>query len=73
VYNDLSIADSLHKDFEDVRSVGMAVERVRQHGIEAWIGGSLSRAQLGDIAPFVDVARRGLDELATFLAAEGAI
>jgi hypothetical protein len=69
----LSIRNSANKNFIDVRAAGIAVERVRQHGLDRWIGGALSTAQLGDISAYQDVARRGLEELGGFLAAARAL
>jgi hypothetical protein len=73
VYNDLSVPDARHKNFEDVRAAGMAVERVRLDGIEAWIGASLSETQLGDRKPYVKFVRRGVKELDKYLRAVGAL
>ncbi len=73
VYSDLSVNDEDHKNFEDVRAAGMAIERVRQCGIESWIGPSLNRAQLGNITPFVETAHRGLNEIAVLLQRAGAL
>lgn len=72
-YEDLSIRNSTHKNFIDVRAAGIAVERVRQLGLDRWIGGALNTAQLGDITGYKNVARRGLDELGGFLAAARAL
>jgi hypothetical protein len=73
VYDNLSIPDARHKDFEDVRATGMAVERVRLDGIEPWIGASLSTSQLGDRKPYVNLVRRGVKELGDYLIAVGAL
>jgi hypothetical protein len=69
----LSIPDEHHRHFEDVRAAGMAVERQRVHGTEAWIGAALSSSQLGNRAPYVGVVERGLHELGAFLRASGAL
>jgi len=65
--NNLSLVNSNAASFDDVRSVGMAAEYVRMHGLDRWIGQALSTAQLGDLTHYKDTAKRGLDELATFL------
>jgi hypothetical protein len=72
-YDDLSIPDAKHRDFDDVRSVAMACEAVQRRGLDRWAGGSINAAQLGDTAPYRDVARNGLNELGTFLKAAGAM
>jgi hypothetical protein len=73
VYKDLSLPDAKHKNFEDVRAAGMAVEYVRLGGVEDWMGASLSSSQIGDRRPYVNLARRGLKELGDFLGAVGAL
>lgn len=73
VHGDLSIADEHHRDFDDVRSAGMAAEKRRLLGTEAWIGASLSSSQLGDRGPYVAVAERGLQELEAYLRASKAL
>ncbi len=73
VHSDLSISDEQHREFDDVRSAGMAAEKRRLHGTEAWIGASLSSSQLGDRTPYVAVAERGLQELEAYLRASRAL
>ncbi len=72
-YENLSIPNSTRKNFIDVRAAGIAVERVRQHGLDRWIGGALNTVQLGDISDYKAVAGRGLDELGGFLTAARAL
>lgn len=71
VYRDLSRDDDNHARFDDVRSAAMAVAQVRTDGIDDWLGTSLSSTLLGDVTPYRGVVERGLQELATFLAAAG--
>jgi len=70
-YEDLSLADDQHRDFDDVRSVAYATFQVARLGIEAWAGDALNYMQLGDIAPYADLAKRGIDELGAFLDGAG--
>ena len=56
--------DAEHSNFDDVRSVAMAVAEVRAEGLEAWLGPALAYSKMGDTAPLRDLVRRGLDELA---------
>lgn len=71
--NNLMLANSRAKSFDDVRSVGMAVKFVQMHGLDRWIGQALSTAQIGDLTQYKDTAKRGLAELAAFLAHTGAL
>ena len=61
------------KKFDDVRSVGIAVERVRLQGLESWIGGGLTSVQMADRNNYRDVVQRGLLELGDFLQAQGVL
>ena len=63
-YNDLSVNDSKHARFDDVRSVGIAIERVRNDGIDELIGGAMNSQLLGNVQPYRDVVDRGIAELA---------
>ena len=73
VYGNLALADSKHRNFEDVRAASIAVQRVVADGLEAWIGASLSSHRLSDRARYLDVAGRGLEEVATFLRARNVL
>lgn len=68
-YKDLSRRGAKYRAFEDVRAAAMAVEYVRRNGIVRWTTGVLNSAELGSVTKYQDVARRGLEELAGFLAA----
>jgi hypothetical protein len=63
-YTPLGQADAKHARFDDVRSVAMAIETVRRHGIGALVGGSMNSRLLGNVAPYRDVVDRGIAELA---------
>ncbi len=71
VYRDLSRDDDDHARFDDVRSAAMALAQVRAEGLDSWLGTSLSSAQLGDVAPYRQTVKRGLQELGNFLEAVG--
>lgn len=71
VYADLSRDDEHHARYDDVRSSAMAVASASVEGLSAWAGPSLSTALLGDATPYRDVLGRGLNELGSFLRAEG--
>ena len=66
-FEDLSIPDNRHRDFDDVRSAAFATLRVAQEGIEAWAGDAINYVQLGDTSPYVNLAERGIAELRIFL------
>ena len=72
-YEDLSIRDNQHRDFDDVRSAVFAALSVEQSGVDEWAGDALNRIRLGDAAPYADLAERGMAELSTFLNHVGAI
>lgn len=72
-FGDLAINDHDHHLFEDVRSVGMAIEAVRTQGFSKWLGAALNAAELGDVANYEDLVRRGLSELEAFLRAANAL
>ena len=70
-YKDISRPGHRYRDFDDVRSVAMGVETVRTRGLDAWIGGALNSVQLGDVAPYRDLAERGISELEAFMIKAG--
>jgi hypothetical protein len=72
-YSNLSIANSFHKNFDDVRATAMAVEQVRRHGLDSWIGGALNYAQIGDTTSYKAVFQRGLGEIEGFLQFSGGL
>lgn len=71
-FADLSRNDSEHRHFDDVRSVAFASTRVARAGVDDWAGSALSSQLLGDVGPYSDVARRGIEELHEFLSVVGA-
>lgn len=71
-FEDLSIADSQHRGFDDVRSATFASIQVARLGVEAWAGSALNHVHLGDTAPYADLAARGIAELRAFLDKVGA-
>lgn len=70
-YDDLSLDDDDHARFDDVRSAAMAVAQVRVEGVNSWLGASLNRSLLGDVAQYEHTIERGLQELAEFLEVMG--
>ena len=72
-FEDLSKPDNRHRDFDDVRSIAMAIEAVRRRGFDRWAGGAINAAQLGNTTPYRSVVQNGLDELEAFLRSIGAL
>lgn len=71
IYEDLSRDDENQARFDDVRSAAMAVAQVRAEGLSSWLGTSLSSMTLGDVTPYRATLERGLNEIGTFLDAQG--
>lgn len=55
--------DGDHANFDDVRSVAMAIAEVRSDGLDPWLGSALAYPKLGDPAPIRALVERGLEEL----------
>jgi hypothetical protein len=73
-YTALATPGPRHRDFDDVRSVAVAIETVRRQGFDAWVGGALNGVQLGgDVTRYKDVAQRGLSELEAFFRSSGVL
>lgn len=71
IYEDLSRDDENQARFDDIRSAAMAVAQVRAEGLSSWLGTSLSSMTLGDVTPYRATLERGLNEIGTFLDAQG--
>jgi hypothetical protein len=69
-YKSLTKDDEEHARYDDVRAAAVAVAEVKEDGLDAWLGASLSSPLLQDKDALRQVARRGLDELARFLRAQ---
>lgn len=72
-YGPLGQRDRRHTQFDDVRSVAMAIDVVAREGIASLIGGAMNREMLGDVVPYREVVSRGIDELAALHQSEGVI
>jgi hypothetical protein len=70
-FDPLGQRDRRHTQFDDVRSVAMAIDVVARQGIESLIGGAMNREMVGDVVPYCDVVLRGIDELAALHRREG--
>ena len=67
VFAKLAKDDVNHARYDDVRAAAMAIAEVKQNGLDAWLGASVSSSLLRDPEALKDVAGRGLAELAAFL------
>lgn len=65
-YDKLGISDPAHSGFDDVRSMGMAIELVRRRGLDEWIGSGLGMLPARDHHEYAGVLTRGIDEIAAF-------
>jgi len=63
-FDPLGKNDGDHANFDDVRSVAMAVQEVRSNGLSAWLGSALAYPRMGDPEPIRALVERGLGELA---------
>lgn len=55
--------DDEHANFDDVRSVAMAIADVKKNGLEAWLGAAFAYPKIGEKILFRDLVSRGIDEL----------
>lgn len=63
VYELLGQNDTDHANFDDVRSVAMALAAVDADGFDAWVGSTLSSPMIEDTVALKDMVRRSLAEL----------
>jgi hypothetical protein len=62
-FEQLGKNDDAHANFDDVRSVAMALAEVKADGLDTWLGSALAYPKIGDTAPLRDLVERGLNEL----------
>lgn len=72
-FDDLSLNDEDHANFDDVFSMRMAVLNRAQLGTSRWIGASLSSNLIQDKPEYQDTVERGLIEMQNFLADLGLV
>lgn len=70
VYRKLGKKDERHARFDDVRSLAMAVADVKQNGLDRWLGQSVNSRVVETPELYRDTVRRGLKEVAAFLAVQ---
>ena len=66
-YKNLGLNNAEHMRFDDVRSAKMAVEQVRQRGLERWLGGQLASSHVTQGPALRTMIMRGLAELEVLL------
>ena len=66
VFSNLGRRDTDHANFDDVRSVAMAIVEAKAEGLNSWIGAALSYPMMGEVSPYRDLIERGLSELEAF-------
>jgi hypothetical protein len=64
VFDQLGRDDGDHANFDDVRSVALAIAEVKADGLGSWLGSALAYPRVGDTAALKALIGRGLDELA---------
>lgn len=62
-FEPLGSNDDDHANFDDVRSVAMALAEVKAEGLDAWLGSALAYPKMNDTAPLRGLIGRGLNEL----------
>ncbi len=66
-YSDLSIDDVNHSNFDDVRSVAMAIAQARADGVDGFLESSLLLQDDSTIQSYVNISERGFSELENLL------
>ena len=69
IYDDLSIDSPNYSQYDDVKSIAIAVKDLENAGIDRWIGANLNTAILGDTAIYKNTVQAGLNELKMYLQA----
>ena len=66
-YGDLSIKSDDYSNYDDVKSAALAILEIKEKGLDAWLGSSLSTTLLGDTSRYKNTITTGLGELEEFL------
>ena len=66
-YKNLGLDDKQHANFDDVRSIAMAIEQVKSRGISSLLSTSLMSPLIDNPIQFEDVVHRGLLEVKNLL------
>jgi len=67
IYDDLSINSLNYSQYDDVKSIAIAVKELENKGIDRWIGAHLNTAILGDASRYKNTIVSGLNELQMFI------
>ena len=67
LYKDLGINDKSHALFDDIRSAAIAVNEMKEHGVESLLDPSLMSSEIDDPSVYESVINRGIAEIDDFL------
>jgi hypothetical protein len=67
IYDDLSIDSPNYAQYDDVKSIAIAIKEVENNGLDKWLGAQLNSAILGDTSTYKKTIQIGLAELKKFL------
>ncbi|QJT81414.1 Qat anti-phage system QueC-like protein QatC [Kosakonia sp. MUSA4] len=70
-YSNIGLRNDEHANFDDVRSIAMAIADVNTNGLESWLGAALAYPKIGIKPPLKDLVSRGLKELAALHLQQG--
>ncbi|MGV8838821.1 MAG: Qat anti-phage system QueC-like protein QatC [Bauldia sp.] len=72
-FDDLGRPGPRYRDFDDVRSAGVAVRTLNSAGLQGWVGGAMNSVAIPNRPDLNAVAERGLREIERFLSTQGAL
>lgn len=72
-FDDLGKPGPKYRDFDDVRSAGVAVRTLNSAGLQGWVGGAMNSVAIPNRPDLNAVAERGLREIERFLSTQGAL
>lgn len=67
IYDNLSINSPNYSQYDDVKSIAIAIKEIESNGFDKWIGAHLNTGILGDTTNYKNTIIAGLDELKKFL------
>jgi 7-cyano-7-deazaguanine synthase in queuosine biosynthesis len=67
IYDNLSINSPNYAQYDDVKSIAIAIKEIENIGFDRWIGAHLSTAILGDTTSYKNTIQEGLNELKKLL------
>ncbi|MGM3162447.1 7-cyano-7-deazaguanine synthase [Dickeya undicola] len=70
-YSNIGLRNDEHANFDDVRSIAIAIADVNTNGLESWLEAALAYPKIGIKHPLKDLVSRGLKELAALHLQQG--